>query len=146
MNRRELLKMAAAMSLAGTAAGAEPVLELPAPQLDGGVSLMTALKQRRSAREFAATKLPLQVLSNLLWAAFGINRPGTGGRTAPSAHGWQEKTACFATTTRPIACGDSSPSTSADRRVFRNSPESRRSISFTSRISRAWKAPGWKTR
>jgi SagB-type dehydrogenase family enzyme len=90
MNRRELLKMAAAMSLAGTAAGAEPVLELPAPQIDGGVSLMTALKQRRSAREFATTKLPLQVLSNLLWAAFGINRPGTGGRTAPSAHGWQE--------------------------------------------------------
>jgi SagB-type dehydrogenase family enzyme len=90
MDRRELLKMAAAMSLAGTAAGADTVLELPAAQLDGGMPLMTALKHRRSAREFSTRKLPLQALSNLLWAAFGVNRPGTGGRTAPSAHGWQE--------------------------------------------------------
>jgi SagB-type dehydrogenase family enzyme len=90
MDRRELLKMAAAMSIAGTAAAAETVLDLPPPQLEGGVPLMLTLKNRRSAREFSTTKLPPQVLSNLLWAAFGVNRPGSGGRTAPSAHGWQE--------------------------------------------------------
>jgi SagB-type dehydrogenase family enzyme len=94
MDRREMLKMAAALSLAGTAtgtlAGTESGGELPPPQLDGEMSLMSALKQRRSGREFSSRKLPPQVLSNLLWAAFGINRPGTGGRTAPSAHGWQE--------------------------------------------------------
>ena len=48
MDRRDLLKMAAAMSLAGIAAGAERVVRLPAPQLDGAMSLMTALKHRRS--------------------------------------------------------------------------------------------------
>jgi SagB-type dehydrogenase family enzyme len=90
MDRRELLKMAAAMSIVGTASAAEAVLELPPPQLQGGMPLMQALNNRRSAREYATTKLPPQVLSNLLWAAFGVNRPGSGGRTAPSAHGWQE--------------------------------------------------------
>lgn len=63
---------------------------LPPPRTEGGKSLMEALKLRRSAREFSARPLPLELLSSLLWAAFGINRPGTGGRTAPSAHNWQE--------------------------------------------------------
>jgi nitroreductase len=51
---------------------------------------MPALKARRSSREFSPEPLPAQILSNLLWAAFGINRPESGGRTAPSAHNWQE--------------------------------------------------------
>jgi SagB-type dehydrogenase family enzyme len=51
---------------------------------------MDALVGRHSGREFAATPLPLPVLSNLLWAAFGINRPNSGGRTAPSAINAQE--------------------------------------------------------
>jgi SagB-type dehydrogenase family enzyme len=65
-------------------------LVLPAPQTDGGKPLMQALKDRHSTREFSSEKLPPQVLSNLLWAAFGINRPDTGKRTAPSAMNWQE--------------------------------------------------------
>ncbi len=65
-------------------------ISLPAPQTEGGKSLMQALKDRHSTREFSSEKLPLQVLSNLLWAAFGINRPDTGKRTAPSAMNWQE--------------------------------------------------------
>ena len=65
-------------------------IELPAPRVDEGRTLLAALKARRSAREFAATPLPAEMLSNLLWAAYGINRPETGGRTAPSAHDWQE--------------------------------------------------------
>lgn len=65
-------------------------LVLPTPQTVGGKPLMQALKERRSAREFKSHPLPQQVLSNLLWAAFGINRPANGGRTAPSAHDAQE--------------------------------------------------------
>jgi SagB-type dehydrogenase family enzyme len=65
-------------------------LELPKPQTDGGRPLMQVLRDRHSTREFKPDKLPLQVLSNLLWAAFGINRPETGKRTAPSAMNWQE--------------------------------------------------------
>jgi SagB-type dehydrogenase family enzyme len=63
---------------------------LPVPQTDGGKPLMQVLKGRHSAREFSSEKLPAQVLANLLWAAFGINRPETGKRTAPSAMNWQE--------------------------------------------------------
>ena len=51
-------------------------LILPAPQTDGGKPLMQALKDRHSTREFSSEKLSPQVLANLLWAAFGINRPG----------------------------------------------------------------------
>jgi SagB-type dehydrogenase family enzyme len=65
-------------------------IELPKPQTTGGKPLMQALKDRRSTREFKSEKLPVLVLSNLLWAAFGINRPESGKRTAPSARNWQE--------------------------------------------------------
>jgi nitroreductase len=65
-------------------------LILPAPQTDGGKPLMQVLRDRHTTREFSSDKLPTQVLSNLLWAAFGINRPGEGKRTAPSAINWQE--------------------------------------------------------
>jgi SagB-type dehydrogenase family enzyme len=65
-------------------------IKLPEVQKDGGKPLMQALSMRKTAREFSSEKLPLQVLSNLLWAAWGINRPETGGRTAPSAVNWQE--------------------------------------------------------
>ena len=65
-------------------------IQLPAPQTDIGKPLMQALKLRQSARTFDSKTLPLQELANLLWAAFGINRPETGKRTAPSAMNWQE--------------------------------------------------------
>jgi len=64
-------------------------ISLPPPQTDGGRPLMQVLKERKTSREFAAEKLPLQLLSNLLWAAFGVNR-ADGRRTAPSAMNWQE--------------------------------------------------------
>jgi len=50
---------------------------------------MSVLNERMSTRTFSGEKLPMQTLSNLLWAAFGINRPD-GRRTAPSAKNWQE--------------------------------------------------------
>lgn len=71
-------------------AAAVGAAELPAPVTTGGKPLMEALKARQSGREFAAKKLPEQVLSNLLWAAWGVNRPDKGGRTAPSAMNRQE--------------------------------------------------------
>jgi SagB-type dehydrogenase family enzyme len=63
-------------------------LKLPPPQTLGGMPLMQALKERQTSRDFSAEKLPLQTLSNLLWAADGVNRPD-GKRTAPSAVNWQ---------------------------------------------------------
>jgi len=66
-----------------------PIL-LPAPQTDGGKPLMQALSLRATSRAFAPDPIPAQTLSNLLWAAWGINRPADGKRTAPSARNWQE--------------------------------------------------------
>jgi nitroreductase len=71
------------------AQGLAPI-QLPTPQTDGGKPLMQALKLRATSRAFAPDALPPQTLSNLLWAAWGINRPDSGKRTAPSARNWQE--------------------------------------------------------
>lgn len=73
-----------------TFAGELSPINLLKPQVDKGRPLMQVLKDRSSSRSFSKEKLPLQVLSNLLWAAFGVNRPDIGKRTAPSAMNWQE--------------------------------------------------------
>lgn len=78
-----------AMSAALAAQDLKPITLLK-PDTTGGKPLMQVLKDRHSSREFAADTLPLPVLSNLLWAACGINRAGEGKRTAPSAMNWQE--------------------------------------------------------
>jgi SagB-type dehydrogenase family enzyme len=65
-------------------------VQLPPPQLNIGKPLMQVLKDRRTSREFSTEPLPAQVLSNLLWAACGVNRQESGKRTAPSAVNWQE--------------------------------------------------------
>ena len=65
-------------------------IALPAPDTNGGEPLMQALKNRQSTREFSGDKLPLVTISNLLWAAWGINRPDSGKRTAPSASNHEE--------------------------------------------------------
>ncbi|MEW5736151.1 MAG: nitroreductase family protein [Thermodesulfobacteriota bacterium] len=70
-------------------AGGVEAMKLPEPVKEGGKPLMSALKERRTTRSFSNTKLSAETLSNLLWAAFGINRPD-GKRTAPSAWNWQE--------------------------------------------------------
>lgn len=87
MRRREttagLLAAAAfaAVPPIAVAQEAKPLV-LPPPRSEGGQSLIAALKLRRSTRDYSERQLPPQVLSDLLWAAFGINRP-TGDRTAP---------------------------------------------------------------
>jgi len=71
-------------------------ITLPAPQTKGGKPLMQALSLRTTSRDFATAELPLQTLSNLLWAASGMNGPkgadAMSGATpvAPSAVDWQE--------------------------------------------------------
>ena len=67
----------------GVAMSQEPkARQLPPPHKDGGMPLMAALKLRHSTREYSNRPLAAQTLSDLLWAAFGINRP-SGDRTAP---------------------------------------------------------------
>jgi nitroreductase len=76
--------------IAGTAlVSAQELIQLPQPKREGGKPLLQALNERKSAREFGTEKLSPQVLSNLLWAAWGINRD-TGQHTAPSASNRQE--------------------------------------------------------
>lgn len=58
---------------------------LPEPQTNGGKPLMEALKDRKTSRSFSDKPLEAQVLSDMLWAAFGVNRPAEGKRTAPTA-------------------------------------------------------------
>lgn len=71
----------------GVARDLEPIT-LPPPQRTGGGPLMEALNARRTTRSIGAATLAPQVLSNLLWAAYGVNRDpgprGNVGRTAPS--------------------------------------------------------------
>lgn len=66
------------------------VCMLPPPTLPGDATLEQALRLRRSTRAYLPDPVPLAAVSTLLWAAFGVNRPDSGGRTAPSAHGWRE--------------------------------------------------------
>jgi len=75
-----------------SAAGAQELqkIVLPAPDTQGGMPLMQALSQRSTSRSFAEKEIPPQVLSDLLWAATGINRPDSGKRTAPTARNLQE--------------------------------------------------------
>lgn len=69
-------------------------IQLPTPQTTGGKPLMQALAARHTTRAFREAPLSQQQLSNLLWAAFGVNRPRSVkeglGRTAPSAMNRQE--------------------------------------------------------
>ena len=76
--------LAATQGLAGPVLGTEAPRPLPTPNTDGGVSLRAALAKRQSIRSFSERPLPAELLSDLLWAAYGVNRPATGDRTAPS--------------------------------------------------------------
>jgi len=108
MNRRAFLKTVPAMAVlaakgtafaqdaataAGVAADLKPITLLK-PEREGGKSVLAALWERKTIREISDKKLPPQVLSNLLWAAWGVNREngprGRIGRTAASARNVQE--------------------------------------------------------
>lgn len=90
MRTLRLIGVLASMAAASALAGDLEEIVLPAPNTEGGRPLMQVLLARQSRRAFDSKPLPPQVLSDLLWAAAGINRPDSGKRTAPSALNWQE--------------------------------------------------------
>ena len=98
MERRTFLKTLPAITvLAGAETGLAEELQpiaLPKPEKDGGKSVLAALQVRKTTRNIREEHLPAQMLSNLLWAAFGVNREkgafGKPGRTAASASNSQE--------------------------------------------------------
>ena len=79
--------MAASVCVMGQSAPKE--IKLSQPTYDEGMGLMEALKNRKSSSGFTEKEIPLQDLSNLMWAALGVNRPD-GRRTAPTGSNRQE--------------------------------------------------------
>lgn len=104
MKRRKFVKTIPAMAAVAVAVTAYPgvllnitelqTIVLPTPEKEGGKSVLASLSERKTTRSISSKPLPLQVLSNLLWAGFGVNRDsgsfGKKGRTAPSASNSQE--------------------------------------------------------
>jgi hypothetical protein len=83
-----ILSSVAAVAAAKTAFAQKPqAIDLPPPVMEGGKSLMQSLKDRQSTRDYSDRALPTQTLSNLLWAAWGVNRSQIDGRTAPRRRG-----------------------------------------------------------
>lgn len=85
MNSHILTIALGTMLMTATSCHAQDVATLPQPSTDNTVTLVQALQKRHSTREFSDRQIPDQVLSTLLWAACGINRPDEGKITAPSA-------------------------------------------------------------
>ena len=89
MKRIFSLLAVALLSLAACAQKAPKTIQLLEPSYDEGLTLMQALKERKSSSGFTDREIPLQVLSNILWAAVGVNRPD-GKRTSPTGSNRQE--------------------------------------------------------
>lgn len=84
MNRRTFLGASAAAA-AGAALSTAGVAHA-----NTGATLKEALEKRGSSRSYSPKDLPEPLLMDMLWAGFGVNRPDSGKRTAPSAMNWQE--------------------------------------------------------
>jgi SagB-type dehydrogenase family enzyme len=69
---------------------AQESVKLPEPDKTGGKPLMQALNERSSSRDFIDKDLTEQQLSNLLWAAYGINRAEDGKHTTPTSRNKQD--------------------------------------------------------
>ena len=85
-----ILSICLTMLAASLSAQDSKTIVLNPPDLNRGLSVMKALSARASATEFDTAALKLQDLSDLLWAANGVNRPESGKRTAPSARNAQD--------------------------------------------------------
>lgn len=86
MRTKFIIPLLIILSLIGSAAAQDIIL--PKPKTTGGMPLMNALSNRASTREYNPTDIDIQMLSNLLWAAWGYNR--SDKRTAPSSRNLQE--------------------------------------------------------
>ena len=83
----------AIMTLLSMSTMAQNVQQLPTPKFDkksNGVSLVETLQRRESVREYSAEAITDQELSNILWAACGINRPDSKRLTSPTAMNAQD--------------------------------------------------------
>lgn len=102
MNRRKFVKTVPPVVMLAASAGSIPKsiggelqpIVLPEPEKEGGKSILASLLERKTNRTISSKELPVQLLSNLLWAGFGVNRNSASfnkkGRTAPSASNSQE--------------------------------------------------------
>ena len=120
-------------------------IKLSSPDKNRGSSIMKALSDRHSDREYAAKELSLQDLSDLLWAANGINRPD-GKRTAPSALNKQDidiyvimKEGAYlydakANSLQPIAKGDHRAAVAGSQDFVKSAPVSLVLVSDLSRF------------
>ena len=89
MKTKVILLLGVLLSLLNVRAQVIETIPLPPAQKTGGMPLMEALQLRKSQRSFSSKELSSQQLSNLLWTAYGINRPD-GFRTVPAARNWYE--------------------------------------------------------
>lgn len=78
------------MLMAATSCKAQDSIQLPEPSKNNNVTLMQALQDRHSSREFSDKQISDEVLSTVLWAACGVNRPNEGKLTVPSAMNAQD--------------------------------------------------------
>ena len=69
---------------------AQELVQLPEPDKNGGEPLMKCLNERKSSRDYSEKALSQQQLSNLLWAAYGYNRPEDEKRTVPTSRNIQD--------------------------------------------------------
>lgn len=90
MMKRMILIFCCALLAASLTAQETGTIKLNPPDKERGLPIMKAFSLRASASEWDTTSLSLQDLSDLLWAAIGVNRPEEGKRTAPSAMNAQD--------------------------------------------------------
>lgn len=83
--KKILLSFVVTMFLMGTSYAADGDIKLPVPEKSGGMPIMEALNNRHSHKSFTGKELDEQTISNILWAAFGINRADVHKRTIPTA-------------------------------------------------------------
>ncbi|MDX9696283.1 MAG: nitroreductase family protein [Bacteroidales bacterium] len=76
---------------------AQDLIKLPEPNKTGGKPLMQALNERQSSRDFIDKELSMQQISDLLWAAYGINRNDLGKHTVPTSRNIQDMEVYIAT-------------------------------------------------
>lgn len=83
MKKLVLSLLVAGLILGGNLAMAEDI-KLPEPDKSNTTTLIQALENRHSDRQFASKEVDDATLSTILWAAYGVNRPD-GKRTIPTA-------------------------------------------------------------
>ena len=88
MKTFKLIVFAMALSFAFNVSA--QVEKLPQPKFPTDMSLMNCLNERRTIRDFVEEEISVQEIANMLWAAYGVNRPEESKLTVPSARNVQE--------------------------------------------------------